>query len=104
MTLFTDQDIDYSFVREFSSGGDTFGPSSSRDYRRERMRIAILREGKEGRAFHDSGMTYAEAYRRCYGTPLDLRRAPRAPDAPIYSNADEDGDDLTEMRLFKDDP
>jgi hypothetical protein len=73
MTLFTNEDIEHCFVREFSVGGDTFGPNSSREYRRERMRVAIFKAGKEGRAFFDSGMTYAEAYRRCFGTPLELR-------------------------------
>jgi len=94
------QDIDRSFVREFAGGGDTFGPVSSRAYRREHVRIAIFKAGKAGRAFHDSGMTYAEAYRRCYGMPLEMRATPRAAHAPIYDVAE---DDTISNELLKDD-
>jgi hypothetical protein len=94
VTLFTVEDIEHSFVREFSTGGDTFGPSASREYRRERFRIAILKEGKDGRAFYDSGMTYAEAYRRCYGTALELRGIVRTPlGQPIHDALSELSDD-----------
>lgn len=79
MTEFTEHEIAMCFVREFAVGGETLSPSSSLAYRRERIRVAILAADKAGRCFYDSGMTYAEAFRRCYGGLLELRSVPRVP-------------------------
>jgi len=60
-------------IREFAHSGLDLGPRVSRDERRERIRTAIYREGKAGRTWRDSGLTYAEIFRQAYHQALDAR-------------------------------
>ena len=76
-TQFADKDIELQFVREFSVAGNNIGTCLSAEDRRERIRIAIFSANLQDKIFRDSGMTYATAYRQCYGKPLDMRRHPR---------------------------
>ncbi len=73
-----DHDIDLAFIREFSVGGvlSAVGRLSVHD-RRERVRVEILKAMMQDRPFFDSGLTYGEAYRKCYGAPLEMRHRPR---------------------------
>lgn len=96
MSSFTNEEIELCFVREFSAGAESFGPDLTRPQRRERIRVAILRDEKDGRNFYDSGMTYAEAYRRCFGVTLEMRRETRTyqkPVAQVIAELDDEADD-----------
>jgi hypothetical protein len=77
MMHWRNMDLELEFVREFSHGGDQIGATLSIDGRRERIRVAILREGKRDLIFRDTQETYEAVYTRCYGSKLDLRRFPR---------------------------
>jgi hypothetical protein len=63
-------DFELACVREFSHSGTQLGPTVSRDERRERIRLAILREHKEYLRWQDTIHTYAEVYERVYGKPI----------------------------------
>ena len=84
-----DRDIELEFVREFATGGLHLGPTVSSHDRRERIRVAIFAQKLQRAAFRDSGITYAEAYRKCYGQSIELRSVPRA-----QSPMEEPSDDL----------
>jgi hypothetical protein len=89
----TPDEIELSFVREFSVAGNSIGMTASRTERRERVRQAIYINDKANEKFHDPTMTYCEAFRRCYGERLDRRAATRT-----LPDSDHDGDDNQEAR------
>lgn len=70
-----DGDIELEFVREFSVRGELQGLST--DDRREHIRVAIYAQQLVHKPFRDTGMDYAEAYSKCYGQPIEMRRVPR---------------------------
>jgi hypothetical protein len=70
-----DQDLELDFIREFAVGGELKG--SSADDRRERIRVKIYGSNLLHQPFRDSGMDYGQAYRRCYGRPIEMRRTVR---------------------------
>jgi hypothetical protein len=76
-TQYADADIELEFIREFSVGGNNIGSVLGAEDRRERVRIAIYAGQLHDKRFRDSDMTYAAAYRLCYGRDLDMRRRPR---------------------------
>jgi hypothetical protein len=80
-----DRDLELDFIREFAVGGEMLS-SLSADDRRERIRVAIYAKKLVNAPFRDSGMDYAQAYRRCYGRPIEMRSAPRP--APIRNSVD----------------
>ena len=69
-------DIEMAFIRILSVHGLILSGAISEADRRERIRVAILQQGLTIKPFGD-GRTYSEAYRECYGSALDLRRASR---------------------------
>jgi hypothetical protein len=74
--------MELDFIREFSTGGDLHGLNT--DDRRERIRIAIYTLGLMRAMFRNGPMTYAEAYAKCYGLPLEMRRTARFQPRPIF--------------------
>ncbi len=60
---------------EFSTGSNAFGRTASRAERRERVRQAIYVGVLVDAPFYDTGMSYAQAFRLCYGERLDRRAA-----------------------------
>jgi len=72
-----DRDIELEFIREFSVNGALLNGSNADD-RRELIRIAIWANKLERSPFRDSGMTYGQAYQRCYGRPIEMRCTVRA--------------------------
>ncbi len=74
------EDIELCFIRIFSVAGNRIGKTVSRAERRERVRQAIYVMGLSDDAFHgyDATMTYAEAFRLCFGERLDRRAATRS--------------------------
>ena len=76
-----DRELELDFIREFAVGGDLPNGSNIED-RRERIRVAIYRQNLVHKPFRDTGVDYAQAYRDCYGRPIEMRRAPR-PEAKI---------------------
>jgi hypothetical protein len=76
MLMHVDRDLELDFIREFAVGGELL-KGSSVDDRRERIRVAIYAQNLLHAPFRDSGMDYGQAYRRCYGTPIEMRRAVR---------------------------
>ena len=76
-TQYADADIELEFIREFSVAGNNIGSVLGSEDKRERIRLAIYAGQLHDKAFRDSGMTYAAAYRLCYGRDLDERRRPR---------------------------
>jgi hypothetical protein len=45
--------------------------SVSREERRERIRVAIMRENKQDTLWRDTALTYAAVYRLVYNKPID---------------------------------
>jgi hypothetical protein len=76
MLVHLDRDLELDFIREFAAGGELMKGLSADD-RRERIRVAIFVHKLAQRLFRDGPMTYAEAYQRCYGLPLEMRRTVR---------------------------
>jgi hypothetical protein len=81
MTL---DDIELAFVREFSTSGNRIGQSGLKAARRERVRQALYVGDRAYDTFpllvSGEKVTYAEAFRRCYGERLDRRAATRTQD------------------------
>jgi hypothetical protein len=71
-----DRDMELDFIREFATGGELPQGLSSDD-RRERIRVAIYTQELVYRRFRDTAMTYAGAYEKCFGQPLEMRRTVR---------------------------
>ena len=76
MLTHVDQDLELDFIREFAVGGDLL-KGASVDDRRERIRVAIHGNKRIHEPFRDSGMDYGQAYQRCYGRPVEMRRTVR---------------------------
>lgn len=72
------EDIELAFVREFSHSGNQIGKSTNHAERRERVRQAIYVHDRMNDLFAGEGITYAEAFRLCFGERLDRRAAARA--------------------------
>jgi hypothetical protein len=76
MLMHADRDLELDFIREFAVGGVLLNGSSVDD-RRERIRVAIYGRNLLHEPFRDSGMDYGQAYHRCYGRPIEMRRTVR---------------------------
>lgn len=76
MLTHLDADLELDFIREFAAGGEVMRDLSADD-RRERIRVAIFAHKLAHALFRDGPMTYADAYERCYGRPIEMRRTPR---------------------------
>jgi len=76
MLMHLDPDLELDFIREFAVGGE-LSRGSNVDDRRERIRLAIYGSNLLREPFRDSGMNYGQAYQRCYGMPIEMRRAVR---------------------------
>jgi hypothetical protein len=80
----TDPDTEMAFIRTLSVHGLILSGNISQEDKRERIRTAILSQHLERHCFNAlSSETYAEAFRRCYGRSLEMRRVPRAPATPF---------------------
>jgi hypothetical protein len=83
----TDFDTEMAFIRSLSVRGLVLSGELSQEDKRERIRTAILSQNLERHRFgmgpNHTSETYAQAYRRCYGRALEMRRAPRAPATPF---------------------
>ena len=71
-----DRDLELDFIREFSTGGELLKGLSD-DNRREHIRVAIYIQKLPHSLFRHGPMTYAEAYAKCFGRPLEMRSAVR---------------------------
>jgi hypothetical protein len=74
-------EFELACVREFSHSGAQLGASVSRGERRERIRLAILREDKAHMRWRDTGYTYAAVFEHVYARsmgdlPIEERREP----------------------------
>jgi hypothetical protein len=76
MLMHVDRDLELDFIREFATGGGLL-QGLSVDRRREQIRVAIYANKLAHRPFRDGPMTYAEAYARCFGRPLEMRNTVR---------------------------
>jgi hypothetical protein len=63
-------DYELACVREFSHSGAQLGPTVSREPRRERIRLAILREDKAHLRWRETAHTYAAVYEHVYKRPI----------------------------------
>lgn len=86
----TPDDIELSFIREFSMAGNLISKTTSKAERRERVRQAIYVNCRMGELLAGSNMTYVEAFRLCYGERLNRRAAIRA--LPDHDEAQDDND------------
>jgi hypothetical protein len=93
LTMARDQ-FELDFIREFQHSGAQLGPDVSREERRERIRVAILREGKETLLYHDTQLTYAQIYQQAYSQPIELRRF-RRESPPVEDLPEDETDDLS---------
>src|SRR5712664_2517725 len=80
MLMRGDRDLELDFIREFAVGGDL--KDSRSDDRRERIRLAIYGRNLLHEPFRDSGLDYGQAYQRCYGRPIEMRRTIKAEPKP----------------------
>jgi len=78
-----DRDLELEFIREFAVSGVLLKVSSA-DERRERIRVAIYGQNLLHQPFRDSGMDYSQAYQRCYGRPIEMRRTVRHEPTPQF--------------------
>jgi hypothetical protein len=76
MIAHLDRALELDFIREFAVGGELLKGAST-DNRRERIRLAIYGGKLLHQPFRDSGMDYGQAYQRCYGRPIEMRRTVR---------------------------
>jgi hypothetical protein len=76
MLMHVDRDLELDFIREFAVGGELL-KCSNVDDRRERIRVAIYSRNLLHSPFRESGMDYRQAYERCYGRPIEMRRTVR---------------------------
>jgi hypothetical protein len=76
-------EFEFECVREFSHSGLQLGANVSREERRERIRVAIMRENKQSRRWRDTQLTYAAVYQQVYGKPIEARRADEEEIAPM---------------------
>jgi hypothetical protein len=79
--IFDRWEFELACVREFSHSGAQVGPTVSREQRRERIRLAILREDKAHMRWRETAHTYAAVFERVYarpigGLPIEERREP----------------------------
>ena len=93
--MIRDPDIELSFITEFSVGENQIGKCLSSEDRRERIRVAIFKAQLHDKIFRDSEMTYATAYRLCYGRALEMRKSLRVAVEQVPFHAD-DEDDIDE--------
>jgi len=73
MGILTRAEFEVDCIREFAHSGTQIGPNVSRMERRERIRAAIFREGKQQARWRDTNLTYAAAYQQTYSQPLLAR-------------------------------
>jgi len=76
MLMHLDRDLELDFIREFAAGGELM-TGLSVDDRRERIRVAIYTHKLAHALFRDGPMNYAEAYTKCFGRPIEMRRTVR---------------------------
>jgi hypothetical protein len=89
----SNDDILNCFIREFAVSGELSGLHTT-DGRRERIRIAVWKSERQTLPFHDSGMTYSQAFQRVFNRPLESRLKPRY-DSAILVDETDDEDDIT---------
>ena len=70
-------DIILAFIREFAGGAENVLGKLTQEQARDRIRLAIWRNGRATLRFYDSGLSYLEAYGRAYGISAELRETPR---------------------------
>lgn len=80
-------EFELACIREFAHSGLQLNINVSREERRERIRAAIFREGKQHLQWQDSEMTYAAAYRQAYHQPLEAREGDPLSLAPMINLA-----------------
>jgi hypothetical protein len=76
MLTHLDRELELDFIREFAAGGELLVGLSADD-RRERIRVAIFVHKLAQMPFRDGPMTYSEAYAKCFGRPIEMRRTVR---------------------------
>lgn len=74
-------DIEMALIRILSVHGLILSSANmSAADRRERIRVSIM-EHRCQHGMFNAELTYAQAYKRCYGQPVELRKSPR-PEPP----------------------
>ena len=71
-----DRELEMDFIREFATGGELRAGLSVAE-RRDRIRVAIYTHKLAHMPFRDGPMSYAEAYAKCFGRPLEMRSTVR---------------------------
>lgn len=95
-------DIQQAFIREFSAGDAQLSRPMGSDARRDIIRLEIYRHQRGDLPFFDSGMSYAQAFQKAYGRPIEMRLVPRAAiqqKSPIAAIAD-----LADIGEIEEDP
>jgi hypothetical protein len=90
----TVDDITLAFIREFAGGAENMLGKLTQEQARERVRLSIWRNDRARRPFHDSGLTYIDAYRKAYGISAELRAKPRESPEPFPGENSEDDDEF----------
>jgi hypothetical protein len=93
----TVDDIILAFIREFAGGAENMLSKLTQEQARERVRLSIWRNDRALRPFHDSGLTYLDAYRKAYGVSAELRDKPRE-STRLFPDQDLDDDEFDEGR------
>jgi hypothetical protein len=87
-------DIILAFIREFAGGAENVLGRLTQEQARDRVRLSIWRNGRAGLPFHDSGLSYLEAYGKAYGLSAELRETPRE---TVRPGADPDFENESEL-------
>jgi hypothetical protein len=90
----TVDDIILAFIREFAGGAENMLGKLTQEQARERVRLAIWRNDRARHPFHDSGVSYLDAYRKAYGISAELREKSRESPQPSPEDELEDDDEF----------
>jgi hypothetical protein len=102
IVTWTTEDILFGFIREFAVRGELFG-TATYEGKHERIRVAIWSHRRDTLPFHDSGMTYAQAFQRIFNRPLELREKARYdPRVVVVDDIDDDDGDEDDAEITSD--
>ena len=92
MTQWAKNEIELALIREFSTRDQTITQGLSLSDKHERVRVAIMREGRSALTFHDSGLSYAQIFRVWSGKSCEMRGRYQPPPAEEHDDDPDDSD------------
>jgi hypothetical protein len=84
-TYFEIWEIEDAFIAELQANGERNWRALSRKERSARVRIQIFKNNRQKQRFHESELTYSEAFQLFYGEKLEQRGMTRPDTATAFS-------------------